>query len=287
MAGEAIFAAGGLGGSGTRVVAQVFDRLGFYLGPRLNGAGDCLLFTLLFKRPAWMRDFPPETELARTAGLFLRALTEGAGAQLQALGAAELEALKAPIAGHRPPIGVTEADIDALCRTGPPPLHAHAGIAWKEPNTHIFLPALDRAVAGLRYVHVIRHGLDMALSHNQAQLANWGRLLGIVPAPGEPPERTRLRFWLTANRRAIAYGRERMGERFLLLDYDALCRDPAQEIARLARFCGRDLPPAVRAELCDGVRPAPRHRYLDAAPGLFDEGDRAAVRALGFGVEQT
>jgi len=44
---------GGLGGSGTRVVAEILIEFGFYLGSDLNAANDNLWFTLLFKRPRW------------------------------------------------------------------------------------------------------------------------------------------------------------------------------------------------------------------------------------------
>ena len=44
-------AIGGLGGSGTRVVAQILRDVGIFMGTDLNGANDNLWFTLLFKRP--------------------------------------------------------------------------------------------------------------------------------------------------------------------------------------------------------------------------------------------
>ena len=48
-------AIGGVGGSGTRVVAEVLKCLGFYLGSLLNSSLDNLWFTLLFKRPDWFQ----------------------------------------------------------------------------------------------------------------------------------------------------------------------------------------------------------------------------------------
>ncbi len=43
-------AIGGVGGSGTRVVAQLLMKLGFYIGSDLNKANDNLWFVLLFNR---------------------------------------------------------------------------------------------------------------------------------------------------------------------------------------------------------------------------------------------
>ncbi len=44
---------GGVGGSGTRVLAEIVAMFGFFMGKDLNSAGDNLTYTLLFKRPAW------------------------------------------------------------------------------------------------------------------------------------------------------------------------------------------------------------------------------------------
>ena len=46
---------GALGGSGTRVVAQVFMDAGYHMGHDLNSANDNLTFTLLCKRTRWYR----------------------------------------------------------------------------------------------------------------------------------------------------------------------------------------------------------------------------------------
>jgi hypothetical protein len=43
-------AIGGLGGSGTRVIAAFLNNIGYYPGDDVNGAHDNLWFTLIFKR---------------------------------------------------------------------------------------------------------------------------------------------------------------------------------------------------------------------------------------------
>lgn len=44
---------GGVGGSGTRLIAEIVMDMGFYLGDMLNQSKDLLYFSLLFKRPIW------------------------------------------------------------------------------------------------------------------------------------------------------------------------------------------------------------------------------------------
>ncbi len=39
---------GGIGGSGTRVVAEILTLFGYFMGHDLNSAGDILTYTLLF-----------------------------------------------------------------------------------------------------------------------------------------------------------------------------------------------------------------------------------------------
>ena len=44
---------GGMGGSGTRLVAELCSLFGYYLGDDLNIASDNLLYTLIFRRQTW------------------------------------------------------------------------------------------------------------------------------------------------------------------------------------------------------------------------------------------
>ena len=49
--------------------------------------------------------------------------------------------------------------------------------AWKEPNTHIVADLILQLSEHVKYIHVVRNGLDMAWSRNQNQLKFWGPLL--------------------------------------------------------------------------------------------------------------
>ena len=50
---QPLVAVGALGGSGTRVIAQILMDLGVDLGGVLNEPNDNLIFTALFKSPKW------------------------------------------------------------------------------------------------------------------------------------------------------------------------------------------------------------------------------------------
>ena len=68
-------AIGGVGGSGTRLIAQLLMEVGFYLGDDLNEANDTLWFTLLFKRPEILR--VAECEFAQSLDIFIARMTGG------------------------------------------------------------------------------------------------------------------------------------------------------------------------------------------------------------------
>jgi hypothetical protein len=69
-------AIGGVGGSGTRIVAQLIKDAGFYLGSDLNSANDNLWFTLLFKRPRWfIRNSANREVIFQGLDIFSRAMT--------------------------------------------------------------------------------------------------------------------------------------------------------------------------------------------------------------------
>jgi hypothetical protein len=293
---------GGIGGSGTRVVAQILAEMGFYLGADLNTALDNLWFTLLFKRPRWFNvgldDVSCESQ--RGCRVLRRALCGEplAADDLRFVSdvVAELSADKTRSAAYGGAGGSGASDgrnggadwaqaryesLRAAHRLAP----AHAlGWGWKEPNSHVFLPELAAAFDDLRFVLVLRHGLDMAFSDNQQQLANWGARYGVPPpADAADAPRRSLAFWVAANQRAVAWGEEHLGERFLLLRYEELCYRPEAEIVRLFDFLGHH-PDGELFERLAGLPqpPASIGRFRNEDLAVFEDGHLDAVRRLGF-----
>lgn len=274
-------AVGGLGGSGTRVVSLILQRIGIYLGPVLNPQLDNLLFTLMFKRGDWITSFPLEHEIHRIIRIFTHALRQGVGPAFAQLAEGEAEALFMKSRGY----GVTRAWFDAIMSSLPPEADAYTGFGWKEPNTHVFLPQLATHLPNLKYVHVIRHGLDMALSANKQQLVNWGPHFGVKSNNFTTEVSAQLRYWLTANRRAVEIGREMGPDRFLLLNYDALCADFDDQIRVLGDFLDRPLSGQDRDAIQTQIDTRSIGRYRFAPVSTFANCDREAVAAFGFEVD--
>ena len=244
---------GGVGGSGTRVVAEMLEGLGIFMGDDLNDAHDNLRLARVFGS---MRD------RLQTLGQAGTPADPAAASAAAAFVAATLEAFAAAM--H-----------DAFLAQH----DRRAGWGWKVPGNHFILAHLAAVFPGLSYIHVIRHGIDMAFSANQNQVRNWGRHYG-VDVDGLPPEQAALAFWIAANRRTVAEAR-RLGIRFLILNFDALCRRPSETAGELLDFLDRP-----RRDLESIVRlvspPASLGRRTGRDLGFVGAAERAALREFGF-----
>jgi hypothetical protein len=279
---------GGVGGSGTRVVAQLLIEMGFYLGGDLGRAHDYLAFSLLFRRPKWFADRARKDKERVFRGLAV--LTKAMRGRFfpfpgewgfVARAVAEREYV-GPFtfkwALERVRNMITSGGIDyARC----------VGWGWKEPNTHIYMDYLNDYYDDLRFIHVIRHGLDMAYSKNTNQLSLWGPYFGVeIPYSRRLRPKAALQFWIRANQRAVALGEQMGPRRFLLINYDRLCSMPRTSIEELVAFLGLEvsnLDIDSLSKIPQVPKSAGRHKKHDL--GIFDPHESDVVRAFGFAVE--
>lgn len=133
---------------------------------------------------------------------------------------------------------------------------------WKNPRSIYLLPLLDELIPGLRFVHVVRHGLDMATSANQNQLRLHGRaVLGAACERLPHPVQSAL-LWKHVNESAANYG-GRMPGRYFLLRYEDVCAAPERSLAPLVALLGLAMPAGGWKE---PVAPPPSRRdALDPA----------------------
>lgn len=282
----------GLGGSGTRVVADILAGAGVFMGTDLNDDSDNIWFTLLFKRPDWFRAHrESDREIFEVFSTFERAMTgrlTRSAAELRVLWQAASHMMRHGYDRQRRNRGVlwSMSRLVKILRSSPPPPEAWRAWGWKEPNSHIYLNHIIRYWPEVRYIHVIRHGLDMAYSGNQNQLHNWGWLWGIqdAEAAANPPG-VALRFWIMSNQTALETAREKLGERSLVIRFEDLCRTPTTEIRRLLDFAGVTWTESDVARLARIPRlPSSSGRYREKGLAAFPEADIAAVRDFGFDV---
>jgi hypothetical protein len=277
-------AIGGVGGSGTRLVANIVSQCGFYLGSSLNDALDNLWFTILFQRPSWFDRFPSDEEIIRSLTLFGKAMTTGLFANISESETDYIWEIFHELESAAIRTGADRTTAEQLIASKSTNFANHIGWGWKEPNTHIFLPQIAAAFAGVRYIHVMRNGLDMAFSKNQRQVGNWGDHFGISLANGgEISPSISLDFWIAANRRAIDVGKRLLKDRFHLVNFETLCFRPGDEIDRLVDFLGVPLSRAQFATMKQAPKLPPtieRYRNFDIAQ--FSQAQMEAVRQFGY-----
>jgi hypothetical protein len=267
-------AVGGVGGSGTRLVAAWLRHLGLETGSDLNASEDCLWFTLLFKHHDALNCNDREFDLA------VRALVAGLRRGMP-LSSAMYRLVQQLAHSDRPQHDVgwlrERAESLMLAAASAPVTKSRWG--WKEPNTHMVIDRLMRSLPTLRYVHVVRHGVEVACGENQNQVRFWGPIVLGRDGPTTPARS--LAFWCRVQQRM----QRLMGldpQRIYWLDYNALCREPDSVSPGLCRFLGLD-PGRGLAAFRDLVRPPPP-RIASPDPGCFDPDDLAYVRSLGYGL---
>ncbi len=241
---------GGLGGSGTRVVARLLEELGFFIGSDLNESLDNLWFTILFKRPAWYaRPSTRQRRAEAAVGPFVRKMTTGLRLTPRELGTVVGATAAVALRGHdhvgsgrglRWPAGRA---VSLVAGRGHDPA-GYVGWGWKEPNSHILLAELAASIPGMRFIHVVRDRDQVAAGRNQTQRMIWSRHLGLAPAGHQAADpQAAVRFWALANERTIELGERLLGDRFLVVDVNRLCAESDSELGRLVAFLGLRVEP--------------------------------------------
>jgi hypothetical protein len=264
---------GGVGGSGTRVIAKLLKHLGYFIGSDLNDADDNLWFTLLFKSSEIL--LVSDDEFSRRVDILTKGLV-GGSAFSSVDRAMVME--RAVSEGHTHCREWRESRAKTLLERAGVPAHGQPW-GWKEPNTHVVLDRLPGALPGMKYILVARNGLDMAFSENQNQVRLWGPL--ILGEPFLPGPRFSLRYWCAAHRRALAAATA-ISDRFLFLNYDAMCADKERGLASVYGFLNLDGERVQENHLALVVPPASIGRHRSHDPDLFDADDIAYVESLGF-----
>jgi hypothetical protein len=227
-----------LGGSGTRIVVELLSESGVFMGGHLDRR---------------TRD-----------SLFLRHFIDAHFDRLVRDPEQDDETLRrdldAAIRGHRAGIPNEE---DAW--------------GWKNPRSMWLLPFFVKIFPGLRFIHLVRDGRDLALSGNHFLLREHGRAV-LGDAYCGDPVRDQFALWALGNARAADAAARFLGPQALRIRYEDLCAEPARELARLLDFLDRPLEPGVVERIAASVKPSTglgRGR-LDRSPAMRALGERHA-----------
>ena len=217
---------GGLGGSGTRVLSRIARHGGLFMG-YVDHHEDAKAFSRLYQRHA------------------RRYLEQG-----QRFSPAERATVDSFLDKR------LRLHLDGL----PGPDHP-----WgvKNPRSIFMLPYWAERFTGLRFLHVVRNGLDMAYSGNTNQLRKYGDVVLRDGMEELSPDRAIL-FWEEANRVAADFGERHLSGRYHRVLLEELCADPAGVVRDVFAFIGAAPDEAAyRNALAEVREPATLGRWRD------------------------
>jgi len=239
---------GGVGGSGTRVVTDILMKMGFFMGDKLNSSNDYMELVNLFPK---LRDLMQSYETKSNPEI--------------------IHFINCQIKEVRKSIQNAMQD-----------QFRYKGWGWKVPTNFFILEYLNENFPDLKYIHVIRHGLDMAFSTNRNQLYNWGFYFDINAIKHSLPKAS-LKYWIKANKFAIHLCKKLVPDRFFLLYFDNLCIEPKASVKELSNFLKVeeiDLDALIKFIKI----PNSLGRYNREDISIFDDDDIKEVAELGFAI---
>jgi len=267
-------AIGGVGGSGTRIVAKALSLLGYFIGDDLNEPLDNLWFTLLFKRRSVLVE--PDSRFERLLRLFIGRMSgaiELAPKDLDLI----FDLARQDRIQHSSAWLLERAQSFCHGRTAKEPDQPWG---WKEPNTHVVIERMRHFERELRYIHLVRHPLEMVTSANQNQPNLWGPIF--LDGQAESTPKLALSYWCAAHRRIDNFMSRNPGAT-LMVDYHRLCSTPEQHLAQIAEFLGAEASESSLQKFRDFVsRPGDVRRFDGIDLGAFDRGDLEYVKKLGY-----
>jgi hypothetical protein len=274
----------GIGGSGTRLIAQICSSSGVYLGDDLNRALDNLTYTLLFRRYRWFMKYR-QNQVKTKTGLRLLEKMLFHRRQLSLREAFFLGNAVLDYFLHYRQIEKSWAfDRLRVYLQKTSPDNHFLGWGWKEPNSYLLLPSLADEFPNLKFIHTIRNGLDMAFSKNQRQMKNWSALFieNRKASPAYTPVQS-LKFWIAANQFMAQEGEHLGKDRYLQVNYDQVCRDPEPVLQKILAFLELDVNSENFRKLLKLPQvPASMGRYKSYDLAIFDKADLDQVEQFGF-----
>jgi hypothetical protein len=225
--------------SGSRLLVQLLQDSGVFMGSQLNESGDALALLDLLRHLV-VEYYPDYAPLWQT------------GFEDPRLAAFIAAAFPAHLAG--------------CPESGP--------WGWKLCETTYILPVIDALFPGARYIHLIRDGRDVAFSDHRAphapfwkkvyfntgSIERWGRLSMTKAAYQRRSHVYNALHWVNSVQVGRTCG-SMLRQRYLEVRYENLCRQFPQQARRILDFLGLPADPGVIHSLAGEVRLASIGKY--------------------------
>lgn len=234
----------GTGGSGTRLVARILEEAGCWMGDNLNHAYDNQDFGfLLAGRIDWMeRHFPFGDSSARPyLELFEKlyfneplTVTERMGIArvgLEYLHGSGLRLFRTRPLAERFKRAAVLMRGAASKRSDTPLRYQRWG--FKVPEAIYFLRPLVEFFPGIRLIHLVRDGRDIALSSNRKPLL-YRRIFNIH---AQDDTASAFENWCAVNRWASEVCKKALPRsQYMLIRYEDICRAPFESVNKILEF---------------------------------------------------
>lgn len=258
---------GGIGGSGTRLFAQILNMDdSIYLGPCINDTDDNIIFTFLFKRIEVLT--MNNKQLDNLFTIFRKSMLS------IKLNKKELSTIKEIYEKKTSQdyLYDKKETLETLLKyTNLNQKNLTQEWGWKEPNTHMILPFLLKKYKNLKYVHIMRNGLDNAYSKNQNQLKFWTN--------SKPTPRNNLKYWVYVQKKIIEL-QKKHPKNILIIKFEDFVLNPDKYILILAKFIEKDLD----ADKIKQIIKIPNtiNQFKKHTLKYFDKSDLIFLRSLGY-----
>lgn len=244
----------GSGGSGTRVVARIARAAGFCMGVNIDQKEDA-------PEIGRFNDARVNWYLARCH--WIHEILQGI-----------------------PSVPLPERELEGMADELRLAISRHlSGVAqhsikwgWKTTPSMMLLPFLHQQFPGLKVIHVVRNGLDMAYSGNQNLLSWNGDYILDCEERTWPESVQSMLFWSRTNLAATCYGERLLGKNYLRVRFEDVCVNPAYQVSLISRFLnGRSLPKVVVGQIAAEIESPPTVDRWRAQ----DPGDAFSLSRLG------
>ena len=237
---------GAVGGSGTRVFSRIARHAGVFMGEQVDAQEDSVPLSRFYGDHASEYLAADGRLDPRRADDLARRLHERVGEHLDGLAAPD-----------RP---------------------------WgaKNPRSMLMLAFWHEHFEQMRFLHVVRSGLDMAYSATDNQIRRHGEAVLGAGMSLPAPERAML-WWSRVNAVAADYGEAELGPAYLRVRLEDLCERPHETVRRLFEFIGsrRDTAEAVGEVVTPASLGRWRQRPAEEIARLVSVGGEA-LRRFGY-----
>ena len=286
---------GGVGGSGTRLIAMILASLGLNIGNDLNESYDNLTFTLFFKRRDILNISNEEFNkllILFEKSFLLKNYTEDEMKYIynmtnkykyQGMKNYFIERVNNIILKEKPKM-ISDLIENYNKKIENTNIKFHLdGYGFKEPNSHIILERLIKYYPKMKYIHVMRNGLDMAFSDNQNQVKFWGYMY-LSKSDFSNIHYASLKYWCIVHKKILEIGNKMGPDNFLLINFDKMCKKPNKWLKKLCKFLNISSKCSIGLKYLINPPSDSIGKFRKYDLSIFDPNDIAFVKKLGFDI---